>query len=45
MSTLWKSRYALRTLGIKSSPIREILSVSTHADFPAAIVPIQRRNV
>jgi hypothetical protein len=28
MSTLWKSRYALRTLGIKSSAIRELLKVT-----------------
>ena len=28
MSTLWKSRYALRTLGIKSSTIRELLKVT-----------------
>ena len=27
MSTLWKSRYAQRTLGIKSSAIRELLKV------------------
>jgi 2-aminoadipate transaminase len=28
MSTFWKSRYALRTLGIKSSAIRELLKVT-----------------
>src|SRR6201988_2858218 len=28
MSTLWKSRYANRTLGIKSSAIRELLKVT-----------------
>jgi 2-aminoadipate transaminase len=28
MSTIWKSRYALRTLGIKSSAIRELLKVT-----------------
>ncbi len=28
MSTFWKSRYALRTLGIKSSTIRELLKVT-----------------
>src|SRR5215467_82521 len=28
MSTLWKSRYAQRTLGIKSSAIRELLKVT-----------------
>jgi 2-aminoadipate transaminase len=28
MSTLWKSRYALRTLGIKSSAIRELLKIT-----------------
>jgi 2-aminoadipate transaminase len=28
MSTLWKSRYALRTLGIKNSTIRELLKVT-----------------
>ena len=28
MSTLWKSRYAQRTLGIKSSTIRELLKVT-----------------
>jgi 2-aminoadipate transaminase len=28
MSTLWKSRYALRTLAIKSSAIRELLKVT-----------------
>ena len=28
MSTLWKSRYAVRTLGIKNSAIRELLKVT-----------------
>jgi len=28
MSTIWKSRYALRTLGIRSSAIRELLKVT-----------------
>ena len=28
MSTLWKSRYAQRTLGVKSSAIRELLKVT-----------------
>jgi len=28
MSTLWNSRYANRTLGIKSSPIRELLKIT-----------------
>ena len=28
MSTLWKSRYAVRTLGVKSSAIRELLKVT-----------------
>jgi 2-aminoadipate transaminase len=28
MSTLWNSRYAQRTLGVKSSAIRELLKVT-----------------
>ena len=28
MSTLWMSRYAQRTLGVKSSAIRELLKVT-----------------
>src|SRR5579871_913533 len=33
MSTLWKSRYAQRTLGIKSSAIRELLKVTQKPDM------------
>src|SRR5215831_2289976 len=33
MSTLWKSRYAQRTLGIKSSAIRELLKVTQRPDI------------
>src|SRR6201997_3006442 len=33
MSTLWKSRYANRTLGIKSSTIRELLKVTQKAEI------------
>jgi 2-aminoadipate transaminase len=50
MSTLWKSRYALRTLGIKSSAIRELLKVTQRPEIisfggglPAAdVFPVQR---
>src|SRR5579864_8416966 len=33
MSTLWKSRYAQRTLGVKSSAIRELLKVTQKPDI------------
>ncbi|HKU26456.1 MAG TPA: PLP-dependent aminotransferase family protein [Candidatus Sulfotelmatobacter sp.] len=33
MSTLWKSRYAQRTLGIKSSAIRELLKVTQNPEI------------
>jgi 2-aminoadipate transaminase len=33
VSTLWKSRYAQRTLGLKSSAIRELLKVVQKADI------------
>ena len=33
MSTLWNSRYAQRTLGIKSSAIRELLKVTQKPDI------------
>jgi 2-aminoadipate transaminase len=33
MSTLWKSRYANRTLGIKSSAIRELLKVTQNPEM------------
>jgi len=33
MSTLWKSRYAQRTLGIKSSAIRELLKVTQRPEI------------
>src|SRR3954465_14336332 len=33
MSTLWKSRYAQRTLGIKSSTIRELLKVTQRPEI------------
>ena len=33
MSTLWKSRYAQRTLGIKSSAIRELLKVTQRTEI------------
>src|SRR5499427_3378463 len=50
MSTLWKSRYAQRTLGIKSSAIRELLKVTQRPDvisfgggLPAPdVFPVQR---
>ena len=50
MSTLWNSRYAGRTLGIKSSAIRELLKVTQKPDIisfggglPAAdVFPVQR---
>jgi 2-aminoadipate transaminase len=50
MSTLWKSRYANRTLGIKSSAIRELLKVAQKPEiisfgggFPAPdVFPVQR---
>ena len=50
MSTLWKSRYALRTLGIKSSAIRELLKVTQRPEvisfgggLPAPdVFPVQR---
>ena len=50
MSTLWKSRYAQRTLGIKSSAIRELLKVtqlpkviSFGGGLPAPdVFPVQR---
>ena len=50
MSTLWKSRYALRTLGIKSSAIRELLKVTQRPEIisfagglPAPdVFPVQR---
>ena len=32
MSTVWNSRYALRTLGIKSSTVRELLKVTQNPD-------------
>jgi 2-aminoadipate transaminase len=32
MSTIWKSRYALRTAGVKSSTIRELLKVTQRAE-------------
>src|SRR5579864_2461432 len=50
MSTLWKSRYALRTLGIKSSAIRELLKITQRPEIisfagglPAPdVFPVQR---
>src|SRR5271166_313329 len=50
MSTLWKSRYAQRTLGIKSSAIRELLTVTQKPEIisfggglPAPeVFPVQR---
>ncbi len=50
MSTFWKSRYALRTLGIKSSAIRELLKVTQRPEvisfgggLPAPdVFPVQR---
>jgi len=50
MSTLWKSRYANRTLGIKSSAIREMLKVTQKPEIisfggglPAPdVFPVQR---
>jgi 2-aminoadipate transaminase len=50
MSTLWKSRYANRTLGIKSSAIRELLKVTQKPEIisfggglPAPdVFPVQR---
>src|SRR3954470_24640547 len=33
MSTLWKSRYAQRTLGIQSSAIRELLKVTQNPEI------------
>ena len=50
MSTLWKSRYAQRTLGIKSSAIRELLKVTQRPEvisfgggLPAPdVFPVQR---
>ena len=50
MSTLWKSRYAQRTLGIKSSAIRELLKftqrpevISFGGGLPAPdVFPVQR---
>jgi len=33
MSTLWKSRYAVRTLGVKSSAIRELLKVTQRPEI------------
>jgi len=33
MSTLWESRYAQRTLGIKSSAIRELLKVTLRPEI------------
>lgn len=50
MSTLWKSRYANRTLGIKSSAIRELLKVTQRPEIisfggglPAPdVFPVQR---
>src|SRR5580698_9887812 len=50
MSTLWKSRYAQRTLGIKSSAIRELLKVTQKPEIisfggglPAPdVFPVQR---
>ena len=50
MSTLWKSRYAQRTLGIKSSAIRELLKVTQRpkvisfgGGLPAPdVFPVQR---
>ena len=50
MSTLWKSRYAQRTLGIKSSAIRELLKVTQRPEIisfagglPAPdVFPVQR---
>ncbi len=50
MSTFWKSRYALRTLGIKSSTIRELLKVTQRPEvisfgggLPAPdVFPVQR---
>jgi 2-aminoadipate transaminase len=33
MSTLWKSRYAQRTLGVKSSAIRELLKVTQRPEI------------
>ena len=52
MSTLWKSRYAQRTLGIKSSAIRELLKVTQKPEIisfggglPAPdVFPVQRFN-
>src|SRR5947207_4844223 len=50
MSTLWKSRYAQRTLGIKSSAIREVLKVTQKPEIisfgggvrAADVFPVQR---
>ena len=50
MSTLWKSRYAQRTLGVKSSAIRELLKVTQKPEIisfggglPAPdVFPVQR---
>lgn len=50
MSTLWKSRYAQRTLGIKSSAIRELLKITQRPEIisfggglPAPdVFPVQR---
>jgi len=50
MSTVWKSRYALRTLRIKSSTIRELLKVTQQPEMisfggglPAPeVFPVQR---
>ena len=50
MSTLWKSRYAQRTLGVKSSAIRELLKVTQRPEvisfgggLPAPdVFPVQR---
>lgn len=52
MSTLWKSRYAQRTLGVKSSAIRELLKVTQRPEIisfggglPAPdIFPVERFN-
>ena len=50
MSTAWTSRYALRTKGIKSSAIRELLKITQRSEvisfaggLPAPeVFPIQR---
>ena len=50
MSTLWNSRYAQRTLGVKSSAIRELLKVTQKPEIisfggglPAPdVFPVQR---